>query len=128
AFDDGEILDLATAERRVLLTRDAALYRSARKRGVTAVFVESGAIVEQLKQMIGALEVHLYNTPFFSRCPVCNGELKETEKEKLEGEFPENVLTGAREFWRCADCGKIYWEGRHWENIRKMIEEVRSDV
>ena len=128
ASDDEEILDLAIAERLVLLTQNAALYRSARKLGIRAVFVESGAIVEQLKQMIGALGVHLYNTPFFSRCPVCNGEIEGAEKEELGGELSENVLTGTREFWRCADCGKIYWEGRHWENIRKMIEEVRSDV
>ncbi len=128
ASDDEELLDLATAERRVLLTRDAALYRSARKRGVRTVFVESGDIVEQLKQVIGTLGVHLYNTPSFSRCPVCNGKIRGEDREELEGELPENVLMGARKFWRCTDCRKIYWEGKHWENIRKMIEEVRSDV
>jgi hypothetical protein len=128
ASEDEELLDLATAERRVLLTRDAALYRSARKRGVRTVFVESGDIVEQLKQVIGALGVHLYNTPSFSRCPVCNGKIRGEDREELEGELPENVLMGTRKFWRCTDCGKIYWEGKHWENIRKIIEEVRSDV
>jgi hypothetical protein len=128
ASDDEELLDLATADRRVLLTRDAALYRSARKRGIRAVFVESCDLVEQLKQLIGALGVHLYDMPFFSRCPVCNGKIKGAEKRELKGELPENVLVEDREFWRCTDCGKIYWEGRHWENIRRIIEEVRDDV
>lgn len=128
ASEDEELLDIATAEKRVLLTRDATLYQRAQKQGITAVFVESGDIVEQLKQVIGALGVRLYNTPIFSRCPNCNGKIKGAEKRELRGELPENVLAGTREFWRCTDCGKIYWEGRHWENIRRMIEEVRSDV
>ena len=56
------------------------------------------------------------------------GKLKGLKRRNWTVSFRKNVLTGAKEFWRCADCGKIYLEGRHWENIRNMIEEVRSDV
>ncbi len=127
-MDDEKILDLLRADRRVLLTRDWALYQRARGLGVKAVFIESCDIVKQLKQVIADLGLRLHSAPLFSRCPVCNGEISRAGREELEGDVPENVLMGAREFWRCADCGKVYWEGKHWENIRKMVEEVRGDV
>lgn len=125
---DAEILDLASKDKRVLLTRDLNLYQGAEKRGVSAVLVESGDIVEQLKQLIDNQGVSLSSTPLFSRCPVCNGEIIAAKKETLEGVLPGSLLRKVKEFWQCSVCEKVYWEGRHWEKIKKTIEKVRDDV
>ncbi|MFN4046405.1 MAG: Mut7-C RNAse domain-containing protein, partial [Acidilobaceae archaeon] len=28
-------------------------------------------------------------------------------------------------FYLCTKCGKAYWEGSHWRNIRRVIDEAR---
>jgi hypothetical protein len=109
-LNDREILDLAAGEGRILLTRDSQLHRSAEKRWIKAVLIESNHLVKQLRQLVRCAGVKLQEAPLFSRCPLCNGEIAQAE----EG------------LWRCAECGKVYWEGRHWENIRRTIEEVKD--
>lgn len=27
--------------------------------------------------------------------------------------------------WACPDCGQVYWEGGHWRNIRRILDEAR---
>jgi uncharacterized protein with PIN domain len=30
-------------------------------------------------------------------------------------------VSGAqREFWRCGNCDKVYWQGTHWKTILEM--------
>ena len=33
------------------------------------------------------------------------------------------VLVNGR-FWLCAGCGRIYWQGSHYERLRQLIREL----
>jgi uncharacterized protein with PIN domain len=126
-FSSGEeqdeiLLKKAEKEGAVLLTSDKGLYQKSRRKGVRAVLIQAGDLPEQLLEVARAipeLEISLEN----SRCPVCNGELQEVSKEEVKGKVPETVLERQEEFWRCVRCGKIYWQGSHWEKILETLDE-----
>ncbi|MCK4845820.1 MAG: hypothetical protein KAS95_09115, partial [Candidatus Heimdallarchaeota archaeon] len=40
--------------------------------------------------------------------------------------IPEGTAKYYNEFWECTNCKKIYWVGRHWENIRAILENVKT--
>lgn len=122
---DKELLDLARREGRVLLSRDSRLCQRAAKEGVKCLYIESGDVVEQLAQAIKKLGIRLSDTPVYSRCPRCNGEIIKAGKESI-ARVPEMVRKRIEEFWECAECGQVYWEGSHWKNIKRVVRMVRD--
>ncbi|MCK4731564.1 MAG: hypothetical protein KAT65_03815 [Methanophagales archaeon] len=32
---------------------------------------------------------------------------------------------GVWDFWVCERCGRIYWEGSHWENMREKLRQLK---
>lgn len=125
---DDEVLRLAAKEKRLLLSRDSKLCRRAGKHGLGCLYIESGDFYEQLRQVVEQLGVRLYDTPEFSRCPRCNGEIKKAGEKNVLSRVPEGVRERLREFWECSACGKVYWEGSHWRNIKEVVRKVREDV
>jgi uncharacterized protein with PIN domain len=47
-------------------------------------------------------------------------------KENLTAVLPDDTLNYYHEFWKCSGCGKIYWEGSHFEKILKWIERLQN--
>lgn len=122
---DRYLLRKARAERRILLTKDVELYRRACKEGVRAVLLRGATIPSLLREIsseCGRIEINQEK----SRCPVCNGTLEKKGAEEVEGVLPRSVREGRKTFWVCSGCGKIYWRGKHWENIEKTAEEIRG--
>jgi hypothetical protein len=126
--DDDEVLRRAAREERLLLSRDAKLCQRAQKQGLRCFRIESGDFYEQLKQVVNQLNVKLYETPEFSRCPRCNGEIKKARRENILDRVPEAVRERLSDFWECSACGKVYWEGSHWRNIKEVVRRVQGDV
>ncbi|NOZ76704.1 MAG: hypothetical protein GXO65_03315 [Euryarchaeota archaeon] len=124
---DRELLELAAGEGRVLLTRDRGLHRRAAGAGVESILIGDDHIHGQLRQLMEA-GVEIRDTPVCSRCPACNGDMEAVEKGDVEGRVPAGVFQGVEDFWRCRDCGKVYWEGGHWEDIRRQVRLVRKDL
>lgn len=122
---DRDVLERAKKEGRVLLSRDGQLCQRARKEGVKCLYVESGDVVEQLAQAIRELGIRLSDTPVYSRCPRCNGEIIRAGEESI-ARVPEMVRKRVDEFWECSECGQVYWEGSHWRNIKKVVRMVRD--
>jgi uncharacterized protein with PIN domain len=44
------------------------------------------------------------------------------DAEKAKDKVPEGVFLMNREFFQCRSCGKVYWRGTHWLNIKKRLE------
>lgn len=120
---DEDILKIARSEGRILLSRDVLLYEKSIGKGVEACLVNNGDIVEQLRQLRRELGVKIKDTPESSRCPLCNSAVRKIEGKK---EVPAAVRDCFDEFWKCAGCGKVYWYGGHWRNIRELVEKVNS--
>jgi len=127
--DDLRLLQTAAAEGRTLLTRDRALIEQAERMGITCIYISSSQLQDQIVELfesLGSSSIDL--DPAKSRCPMCNGELKAVPREQLPDQVPEKVLRYHSEFYVCAACGKIYWMGRHWENIEKKISDANAMI
>jgi uncharacterized protein with PIN domain len=121
-LDDHELVRLARAKGRVLLTRDRELTR---RRGLDCLFVENDELEEQLNQVIS--ELHLETKQPFSRCPVCNTPLREVEKPSVKERVPPYVFRTKEHFSLCPECDRIYWRGTHWARIREEMARIRID-
>jgi len=122
--EQDEFLLARAAEGYILLTSDRRLYQKSRRRGFMAALIQPGDLPAQLLELsraVPTLEIDLEN----SRCPVCNGELREASPEEVEGSVPASVRESQEVFWRCTSCGKIYWRGTHWKRILETLEEFR---
>ena len=116
--DDAEIANLARVESRVLLTRDRGL---AHRRGLNVVLIASQTLSEQVEEVVAAVGPPPAESP---RCMVCNGVLAPIAHCEAAAQVPAYVAQTQEEFRRCAECGKVYWRGTHWEAIRDRIGRV----
>jgi uncharacterized protein with PIN domain len=114
--DDAELLRIARAQDRVLLTADRGL---ALRRGARILLIEAQDLQGQLRQVRTALG--LPKGDELSRCVVCNGRLVPVDKSALTGRLPPYVLATQEEFRRCPGCGRIFWPGTHVEKMQAML-------
>ena len=115
--DDNELVRIARAENRVLLTRDREL---AARRGVQALLVESQSLDEQLAQVRQAFP--LADGKVSARCPVCNTPLVQASREEVADRVPAYVLRHHRHFQRCPGCRRVYWRGSHWQKMQARLK------
>ncbi|MEM4272663.1 MAG: Mut7-C RNAse domain-containing protein, partial [Candidatus Bilamarchaeaceae archaeon] len=120
---DDALLAQAKREKRVLVTRDVALLRRCPKAGVKCILLSSEKVEEQIAQIISEIGAEL-RFPKEMRCPECNGRLETAAAHSIKSEVPSHLLSEHEEFWKCAKCGKVYWEGSHWPNINKFYGRV----
>jgi uncharacterized protein with PIN domain len=114
--DSEQILKRAKKEGRLLLTRNTKL-----KDKESVVFVESENVVDQERQILATFP-DLAIKPM-SRCLNCDGVLVEQEKESIKSAVPFYVYRTQERFYSCPDCGKIYWRGTHYEDMKKRVSK-----
>jgi uncharacterized protein with PIN domain len=118
--DDAELVRIARAEQRVLLTRDREL---AGRRGVQTLLVASQSLDEQLAQVTAAFPPPSGASP--SYCPACNTPLVQATRQQVAGQVPAYVLQHHQHFQRCPGCERIYWPGSHWKNMQARLQRSR---
>jgi uncharacterized protein with PIN domain len=125
---DNDLLRIAHQENMVLLTRDEELYRRAIARKITSALVLGETEEERLAQMASTFGVVLDANMAETKCPGCGSDLKETPKNDLVDEVPLASLKLYNKFWKCTNrsCGKVYWVGSHWKQMRHTLEEARK--
>ena len=120
-WDDDALVATAVAEGRVVLTRDkGVLRRRAVSRGR---FVRATASEAQLAEVLRAFGLRARLRPF-SRCRECNVPLEEVAKPEIEDALPAKVRARYTRFKRCPGCGRVYWEGSHFERLHGVLERV----
>lgn len=127
-MNDSQLIVMARREKRVLLTRDLELYKQATAKGVEVFYFQGLTGNEKLAEVSRRFNVCMEIDLTVSRCPKCNAKLKQTTKEKVRGKIEENTLLSYNEFWKCPKCGQIYWQGSHWDGIRKTLESVKAHL
>jgi uncharacterized protein with PIN domain len=127
-FDDVQLLMMAKKEKRVLLTRDLALYQQATARGIDALYLEGETEGERLAELARRYGIPLNIDMATSRCPKCNAKVKPISKEKAGHKVQKNTFTNYNEFWQCPKCRQIYWQGAHWTKIRKTLDTARENL
>ena len=123
-FNDSELLELAKKEERVLLTRELELYRRAIGKGIEVYFVEGKTEPERLAQVAKRYGLTLEIDMDKSHCPICNAKLQIANKEDLQVELEKNTFTYYDKFWKCPNCGQIYWQGAHWKQITQTLTQA----
>lgn len=123
-LDDNQLLGLAKAESRVLLTKDLQLYRRAIGRGLDAFYVEGKTEPVRLAEVARRYGLELAVDMFKSNCPVCNTPLEVADKGGLNELLESNTYKHYELFWRCPNCGQIYWQGAHWKQIINTMSEA----
>ncbi len=122
-LSDGEVLRLAKAQDRTILTRDKGfLERDAGR----CILIHSDEPFEQLEQVLRELRPEL---PGAMRCANCNGSIEEvSRKEEVADLVPEHVYLSHNRFLRCADCGNVYWEGSQYRELRAKLREISGSA
>jgi len=119
---DEEILKQATAEDRVLLTRDKTLLARAKKAGVHTLHVPATDLESQLRQIITALSLDA--TLALTRCTLCNTPLVPVAAQDAREHVPPQVFERQKLFWYCPSCRKYYWMGTHYEDMEKRLKSL----
>jgi len=116
-LDDPGIANLARAESRFILTRDREL---AKEPG--ALMIESDDLDLQLKAISEKHGLKFHDD--LIRCSACNGELADLDKALAKESVPEGAFENNEKFWKCSQCGKIYWKGTHWHGIMDRFRRL----
>ncbi len=125
-WDDAELASYAEKNRLILLTRDRGLLK--RKVVTHGMFVYETDPRKQIQELCRRLDLYSLIKPF-SRCLSCGSILEPLEYgseafRKVRGSIPPGVVSWCRDFKRCSGCGKIFWEGSHMEQLKKIIAGV----
>lgn len=147
---DGRLVHRALEERRVILTRDVSLPEEWRILGIRLVAAKTP--LAQLREVVAEFKLAEAAKPF-TRCSRCNTLLtrtsaagvreleresaaeqqsaaeQESEKEPQQalGRVPSRVLQAQKELWRCHGCERIYWEGTHTDEMRRVVDEILNE-
>lgn len=109
----------ALREERIILTRNHHLSKSC---GAKIILIQTETIREQLAEVLKTLKIEPNSDMMFSRCIICNEELVEIDKRKVQTKVPEYVFQTQDKFIACPKCGRIYWQGTHWGNVSKILK------
>ena len=126
--DDNNLLQRSNDPDAILLTRDEELHDRAVARKVHSVLVLGGNEETRLGQLARTLGISLEIDMSATRCPACGSELREIAREEAANAVTAKSLELYDRFWRCTrrECGKTYWVGSHWNQIRHTLEEARK--
>lgn len=123
-LDDEEIARTASAEHRIVLTRDRGLLK---RRAIThGCYVRAVRRDEQLREVFDRLDLAGGVRPF-TRCLQCNGPLREAMAQEVADRVPPAVLARHDRFALCVGCDRVYWEGTHWRRMRALVAAVLGE-
>ena len=110
--DDDFLQRLSMEEGRILLTRDTELQR--RLGEGRSYLVAAGEPKAQLAEVARVFHLDRYAaSPRAPRCVLCNGMLRDREREEVRDRVPPYVYATQEGFSECRDCGHVYWQGTH---------------
>lgn len=122
SIEDDELIARASRERRVLITRDRALARRARKWGLKVIIPVKEGGIEQLLEICSHLGLDENTLPWYERCTQCNKKVVKVPRQKVRDLVPYRVWKKHRSFYCCPSCQKVFWSGSHI----KAVDRIRA--
>lgn len=55
------------------------------------------------------------------RCMACGGELRAVAKDAVRARIPPRTALWKDDYFVCADCDRLFWQGTHWERIQQRL-------
>jgi uncharacterized protein with PIN domain len=113
---DGELVEQAGAEDRLLLTQDRGLLmRRALRR---AAYVRGSRPDDQLADVLDRFRLPLVP---YSRCTACAGRLRPVRKQDVLDLLEPGTRRTQEKFARCDRCGRVYWHGAHAARLDALV-------
>jgi Uncharacterized conserved protein len=116
-----EMLRLADAERRIVLTRRKDMPE--RQFSGRLYLVEGIEVAHQLKEVIRKYSLKINKQEMFNRCLNCNEKLISVTREEVRNLVPPFVFENSSVYNRCLNCCKIYWTGTHQRNALQYLKQ-----
>ncbi len=117
-----QLIRLAREQDRIILTRNTKL--APRRPEDRIVRVANDDPKLQLRELHEKGHIAFDEEKSFSRCLVCNVLLDGITRKEVDGKVPDFIFHNYQEFYRCSQCGRIYWPGSHQQNMQKRIKEI----
>ncbi len=124
-YNDIEIINLSSSEKRIILTHDVELLKN--KKVTHGYWIRSQYLNEQLKEVLLRFNLIHQMLPF-TRCMECNGLLTEVSKEDIMERLLPETDKYFTDFRMCSGCKRIYWEGSHYERMKRYINNLINNV
>jgi uncharacterized protein with PIN domain len=122
-YDNPEIRLRARKERRIILTRGRRLLQA------TAVHhgyrVRAADPDRQVPEILARFDL-ASQIRAFSRCTVCNGELKAAPRAAVTARLPPRTRRYYDTFWICSECARVYWQGSHYARLAAKVLRWRA--
>ena len=120
-YRDSEIADVARNDRRIVLTRDRDLLK---QRGIShGCYVHALKPARQFGEIVARLDLARSFNPF-TLCLECNAPVRDMEKKHVVRQLPTSVQARHEHFTICDHCGRVFWEGSHWQSMRELLDKV----
>jgi uncharacterized protein with PIN domain len=120
-YNDIEIINISSSEKRIILTHDVGLLKN--KEVTHGYWIRSQHLNEQLKEVFLRFDLKHQMLPF-TRCLECNGLLTEVSKEDIMDRLLPETDKYFTDFRKCMECDRIYWEGSHYERMKRYIDNL----
>ena len=114
-YEDSEIIDISVKERKIILTRDMGILKN---RSVThGYYLRSTDPNEQISEVLKHFDLFA-GINEFNRCI----------RKSVAGSLPGSIANLHNKFWKCSECGKIYWRGSHYIKMKREVEKFKNKV
>ncbi len=120
---DDEIIKRSVEENRIILTRDKGILKNSLVQ--KGYYIRSQNPWEQLKETILRFQLQS-SIQFLSRCMECNGIIAEVKKKEIEKFLKPGTSRNFDKFFRCTNCGRIYWEGSHFTRMKQYYKDLKT--
>ncbi|PYV45686.1 MAG: twitching motility protein PilT [Acidobacteria bacterium] len=120
-FEDEELVNLSSRQGRILLTRDRGLLK--RSLVTHGYCLRETNSQRQLTEVLRRFDLFGSVHPF-QRCLRCNGVLERAEKATIQAQLLSATRQYFEDFRWCSGCGKIYWQGSHYQRMQEFIEKL----
>ena len=123
-IEDGELVDLALREGRIILTKDTLVIKRKKAKG-NFFLVEGNNYQDQLKQIVKRYSIDPYQN-LLTRCIECNVPLEGIDKERIIKRVPKYVYETQESFSTCPKCNRLYWNATHKDKILRVLSVISS--
>lgn len=120
-YSDPQIVNTGVKENRIILTRDKGILKY--KNVKAGYWIRSTNYLEQAREVVRRFDLCGMINPF-SRCMLCNGRLVKVEKTDILLNLEEKTRLFYNKFSKCDVCGKVFWEGSHFERLQDLIKKI----